>query len=77
MLEEIAREIGEAAADRRKTTMIHFQVLKNAKSLRDVDAAEFCRVLGLEESWKAEFRKMIRLAEMISDQGLELAPVRG
>jgi hypothetical protein len=77
MLEEIAREIEAAAAEKRKTAMIHFQVLKNAEFLRDVSATDFCKTVGLAESWEIEFKKMISLAELISDQGFELAPVRG
>ena len=76
MLEEIAREIAAATKDRRKAVTIHFQVLKNADQLSGMDAIEFCRRVGIEEVWATEFKKMINLAKLLREQGLELAPRR-
>jgi hypothetical protein len=76
MLEEIAREIATATKHRRKAVAIHFQVLKNADQLSGMDAREFCRKVGIEEAWAIEFKKMINLAKLLQEQGLELAPRR-
>jgi len=74
MIEEIAREIHNATAHRRKAATIHFQVLKNADELRQMDAKQFCRAVGIEESWAIEFKKMLALADLMHNEGYTLAP---
>lgn len=72
MYEEIAREIRDAAANRGKAAMIHFQVLINADRLRDVTPEQFCERVGIEPIWKVEFRKMLNLADLLEARGISL-----
>ena len=76
MLEEIAREIAKGKAEGRKTETIHYQVFKNAKELRHLSPGAFCEAVGIEPSWQIEFSKMIKLAERLEEDGLEVAPIR-
>lgn len=72
MFEEIAREIHLAATDGHKTAMLHFLVLKHAHHLANVDATEFCRLVGIQESYATEFRKMLSLARLLERQGASI-----
>jgi hypothetical protein len=72
MYEEIAREIRNAAANRGKAAMVHYQVLLNAEHLRGVNAEEFCARVGIEPSWSVEFKKMLNLAQLLKDRGISL-----
>ena len=69
---EIAQYVREAAKYGNKIAMFHFQILKNASRLEDVDPIEFCRNIGVPESYATEFRKMISLARIIQEQGYQL-----
>ncbi len=73
MFEEIALEIKNAAANKDKTAMIHFQILINADRLVGVNAATFCERVGLAKSWEIEYPKMIKLAQTLKDHGLCIA----
>ena len=53
--------------------MVHCQVLVNADQLRGVDAEEFCERVGIEPSWAIEFKKMLKLAQLLKDRGVSLA----
>ncbi|GEM_PF-6470734 len=55
MYDEIARKIREAARERNKMGMFHFQVLINAKQLEDVNPTDFCRAVGVPDSFTVEF----------------------
>ena len=77
MYEEIAKQIANAALNREKSAMFHLQVLKNARHLRGVNPVEFCRLVGVEDSYKVEFSKMIKLAELMERQGIKLTEPRG
>ncbi len=76
MYEEIAKQIKAATADGSKSAMFHFQVLKNAHLLSGVNPAEFCRVVGVPDSYKVEFYKMIKVAKLMEQQGIELTEPR-
>ena len=71
-VEEIALKIKEAEKESNKTVMFHFQTLIHADEFRGVDAGQYCRDIGMSESFAAEFRKMIKLSQMIKDQGYVL-----
>lgn len=64
MFEEIAKQIRCAALDRRKVAMFHYQVLKNAKKLENINSQRFCEEVGMEDSFTTEFKKMISLAKL-------------
>lgn len=72
MYDEIARQIKRATPSGNKTSMFHLQVLLNAKQLADVDPVQFCLLVGAQESYKTEFRKMLKLAELMETEGITL-----
>ncbi len=72
MYEEIAKQIKMASLDRTKSAMFHFQVLKHADSLAGVNAVEFCRQVGMPDSFAIEFRKMLNVAQVMKQQKVEI-----
>ena len=72
MLEEIARLILQAERNGQKIAMFHYQVLINADRLEHVSAAEFCEAVGMKDSFKTEFSKMIALAKLMREQGVSI-----
>lgn len=72
MYEEIAKQIRTASQSRKKSAMFHFQVLKNAHLLADVEPVEFCRQVGMPDSYTVEFYKMLNVAKIMHQQGLEI-----
>ncbi len=77
MYEEIAKKIAGATQDGNKTSMFHLQVLKNAHLLAGVDPVEFCRLVGVRDSYKTEFHKMIKVAELMKRQGIKWTEPEG
>ena len=73
MYEEIAKQVRQAALHNSKIGMFHFQVLKNASSLAGVDGVAFCKAIGVPESYAIEFRKMLKLAEIMQQQGVKIS----
>ena len=69
-IKEIALEIAKAEQEGKKIAMFHFQVLKYADELKHYRAIDFCEDVGVPESYKTEFSKMIKLAEIINERGL-------
>lgn len=69
MYDEIARQINQAAERKCKIAMFHYQVLVNADKLMDEDPVNFCRIVGLGDSFATEFRKMIKLSKMMKQMG--------
>lgn len=57
----IAAKIKEAERRKKKIAMFHFQILIHADKFRGVDAVQFCREVGLRDSFATEFRKMLSL----------------
>ena len=52
-----------------KMGMFHYQVLINAKLLEDVNPIDFCRAVGVPDSYTVEFQKMLRVAKTIKEHG--------
>lgn len=73
MIEEIRQAVHNAALGKQKIAMFHFQVLKNAVALERVDAASFCRDIGVPNTYKTEFTKTLSLARVMRQQGVRLA----
>jgi hypothetical protein len=69
---EIAKQVHEAAKYGNKIAMFHYQVLMNAPQLGDVDPIDFCRDIGVPDSYATEFRKILSLARLIQEQGYHL-----
>ncbi len=72
MYEEITKQIKLAELQGQKIAMFHLQVLKNAEQLDGVDAVEFCRKVGMKDSFATEYRKMVSLAKLMKQQGIQL-----
>ena len=70
MYEEIAKQIKDATSAGNKSAMVHFQVLKNAHLLADVEPVEFCRKVGMRDSYAVEFYKMLKVARIMQQQGI-------
>lgn len=70
MIEEIKKAVYDAALESQKMAMFHFQVLKNAAELKSIDPLSFCRNIGVPDTYKTEFRKMLSLAEVMRQQGV-------
>ena len=73
MYEEIAEQVRVAALAGSKIAMFHFQVLKNAQALSNDEPIDFCRRIGVPESYATEFRKMLALAQVIKRHGLTIS----
>ena len=72
MFEQIKAAIHRAAGTNQKIAMFHFQVLKNADELAEIESKGFCREVAVPESYATEFTKMIALARLMKEQGTEL-----
>ena len=71
-VEKIALKIKEAESEKNKTAMFHFQTLIHADEYRNLDAIQYCRDVGMRDSFATEVRKMRKLSQMIKDQGYVL-----
>ena len=69
----IKNAVHTAAAGNQKIAMFHFQILKNAEALDAVSPEAFCADIGVPDTYKTEFRKMISLARVIRQQGLRFS----
>jgi hypothetical protein len=72
MYETIARQIREAANDKAKSGMFHFLVLFHADELAGVDAKAFVAKIGVPATYATEFRKMMKVAKIMEDQGVKM-----
>ncbi|WP_052754872.1 HTH-like domain-containing protein [Lampropedia cohaerens] len=72
--ERIEDELRKAAPDKKKIATLHLQVLMHADELAGTDAKDFCRALGLRPSFVTEYRKMLSLAQLMRQHGIELRP---
>lgn len=72
MIEEIRTAVHEAAGQKRKIAMFHFQVLKHASKLQHFNPSEFCAAISVPETYQTEFRKMISLARLMHDEGVAI-----
>lgn len=72
MYEQIRLAIEAAAADSQKMAMFHYQVLVNAAQLETVDPDQFCRAVNVPATYKTEFRKMLGLARVMREQGIQM-----
>ena len=55
-VEKIAKKIKEAERKNKKIAMFHFQALLYAEEFRGVDAVQFCKDVGMRDSFATEFR---------------------
>lgn len=71
MIEEIRLAILNAGQGN-KIAVFHMQVLLNARALLNYDAVEFCRAVNVPDSYSTEFRKMIKLANVMRNSGVRI-----
>jgi hypothetical protein len=72
MIKQIKIALIEAEQNRQKMAMFHFLVLQNAESLKNVDPVDFCREVGVRDTYATEFRKMIKLHQVMKAAGVSL-----
>ena len=72
MFEDITRAIQRGSANRQKAVTIHFQILTNADRLRGITGEDFCKRVGIEPTWAIEFKKMMNLADMLKQNGIDV-----
>jgi hypothetical protein len=70
MIEEIKKAIQDAAQEKQKIAMFHFQVLRHADKLKNIDPALFCEEIGVPATYKTEFRKMLSLARIMKERDI-------
>lgn len=56
----------------KKIAMFHYQVLIHAEELEGVDPVEFCKEIGVPETYATEFRKMLSLGSLMKDLGVTI-----
>lgn len=72
MYDEIRDSVHDAARGNQKIAMFHFQVLKNAAALESVNPDLFCRAISVPKTYQTEFRKMLSLARLMRQHGVQL-----
>ena len=72
MSDDIKKAVHDAARTDQKIAMFHFQILKHAAELEDVNPVEFCKELAVPATYATEFRKMLSLARLMREQGVRL-----
>ena len=54
------------------TAELHVQIIKYFDALREVTGEEFCKELGIKDSYKTEFAKMRKIAPRLRQAGLDV-----
>ena len=70
----IRKALAEAPQGQRSQVM-HLQMIKYAIQLGDIDGAEFCREVGLKESFKSELAKMRKITSHLISAGLDTSKI--
>jgi hypothetical protein len=73
MIQEIKNSVHNAIDVNQKVAIFQLQVLKNAAELYRVDAGIFCQAIDVPDSYKTEFQKMLNLARIMEQQGINIA----
>ena len=74
MSDDIKRAVHAAAGSKQKIAMFHLQILTHADELEGVNPAAFCKELGVPDTYKTEFQKMLSLARLMKEQGIKITP---
>jgi hypothetical protein len=69
LLDEIRAAVHIAAKENKKAAMIHSLVLIHAAELEAVEPVEFCRHIGIPESYRTEFQKMLAAPRVLAGLG--------
>lgn len=69
---DIAAKVQGAGRNKQKIAMFHFQILIHADELKNVNAAAFCKEIGVPATYATEFHKMLSLARLMEEQGVRV-----
>ena len=70
LLAFIKSEVDAAALSKNKDAVNMYLVVKYAEQLKSIDPVEFSKEIGRNESYATEFRKGLKLAQIIAERGL-------
>lgn len=70
LLEHIKNEVAKASITKSKDAVNMYLVIKHADQLKDIDPIEFALSIGRNESYATEFRKGLKVAQVINERGL-------
>jgi len=70
LLQHIKTEVAQAALSKNKDAVNMYLVVKYAEQLKGIDPIEFVTAIGRNDSYATEFRKGLKLAQIISERGL-------
>ena len=66
LVSRIKTEIAIGTKNRERMVTFHAMVVCNARMLSNMDPVEFCRKVGVSDSYAIEFKKMLALAPRLS-----------
>lgn len=66
LVSRIKTQVAIGTKNRQRMVTFHYMVLSNARMLSGMDPVEFCRKVGVPDSYAIEFKKMLPLAAMVS-----------
>ena len=70
LLAFIKSEVDAAALSKNKDAVNMYLVVKYAEQLKSIDPVEFATAIGRNESYATEFRKGLKLAQVIAERDL-------
>ena len=70
LLNYIKDEVAKAAIEKSKDGVNMYLVVKYAEQLKNINPVDFSLAIGRKESYKAEFSKGLKLAQIIKERGL-------
>lgn len=73
LLYDIARQIANAEHQGDKMVTMHWLMLRHSAELQNMRGDDFCHRVGLKPSFKTEFYKMIKLGQLMRQQGFEIS----
>jgi len=72
LVESIRKDIMEAAEDLQKTAMFHLRTLQNAEEIDKINSKSYCELVGVPVSYFTEVAKMVALAKLMKQEGLNV-----
>ncbi|WP_411728185.1 hypothetical protein [Methyloglobulus sp.] len=65
LLDNIRTALYRAEKEKKKAAILHSLVLIHAIELKNLEPLEFCILLGIHESYKREFLKMLAVSRVL------------
>lgn len=72
-IDEMKAEIERGYREGNMTARFHLLVLQNPELVRHMGKAEFCKAVGVKESYDTNAQDMLKLAELMEQKGLVIA----